>query len=131
MTTSPLPPVASQVPAERTRHGDTVTDEYAWLTEKANPDVIAYLEAENAYTEAAVDGLSGLRETIFEEIKARTQESDLSVPVRKGGWWYYSRSVTGQQYRLQCRVAAVPGDDTPPMPDEGGQPLDGEQILLD
>jgi oligopeptidase B len=124
------PPLASRIPAERRQHGDTFTDDYAWLAEKDNPEVIAYLTAENAYTEAMTAGLAGLRDTIFAEIKARTQETDLSVPVRKGGWWYYSRTVEGQQYRIHCRRAAGPAEVTPPS-DGDGRPLDGEEILLD
>src|ERR1700684_2330957 len=92
------PPQAKQVPAERTYHGDMVTDEYAWLADRADPDTIAYLEAENAYTEAATAALAPLADQIFAEIKARTQESDLSVPVRKGGWWHYARKVEGETY---------------------------------
>ena len=124
------PPLAKQVPSVRTFHGDSVTDPYAWLAAKDDPDTIAFLEAENAYTEALTADAEGLRETIFAEIKGRTQETDLSVPVRKGAWWYYRRTVEGQQYGLQCRCPARPGDDTPPQPGEG-QPLDGEEILLD
>ena len=124
------PPAAKQVPHQRTFHGDTVTDEYAWLADKDDPDTIAYLKAENAYTEAATAGLAGLRDQIFEEIKARTQESDLSVPVRKGGWWHYSRTVEGQQYAVHCRRAVRPGEVIPPMAADG-QPLDGEEVLLD
>jgi oligopeptidase B len=127
---TPLPPLASRIPAERRQHGDTFTDDYAWLAAKGNPEVIAYLTAENAYTEDMTAGLAGLRDTIFGEIKARTQETDLSVPVRKGGWWYYTRTVEGQQYRIHCRRPAGPQDDTPPVAADG-RPLDGEQILLD
>jgi oligopeptidase B len=129
MTTT-LPPVANRVPTKRVQHGDTFIDEYAWLTAKENPEVIGYLEAENAYTEASIEKLAGLRETIFTEIKARTQETDLSVPFRKGGWWYYSRTVEGQQYSIHCRRAADPAEVTPPMPTPG-VPLDGEQVVLD
>jgi oligopeptidase B len=128
MTT--LPPVASRIPAKRVQHGDEFTDEYAWLTAKDNPEVLAYLNAENAYTEAATEGLAGLRQAIFEEIKARTQETDLSVPARKGGWWYYARTVEGQQYAIHCRRAAGMGEVTPPLP-PSGEPLDGERVLLD
>ncbi len=124
------PPAAKQVPTERTYHGDTVIDEYAWLASKDDPDTIAYLEAENAYTEAATSGLAALQDQIFAEIKARTQESDLSVPVRKGGWWYYSRTVEGQQYPVHCRREVRPGEVIPPIPADG-QPLDGEEVLLD
>jgi oligopeptidase B len=124
------PPSAKQVPTQRTYHGDTVIDEYAWLTSKDDPDTIAYLEAENAYTEAATAGLSALRDQIFAEIKARTQETDMSVPVRKGGWWHYSRTVEGQQYAVHCRREVRPGEVIPPIPADG-QPLDGEEVLLD
>jgi oligopeptidase B len=128
--TSPTPPTAKQVPAERTQHGDTVIDPYAWLADPKDPEVIAYLEAENAYTEASTAGLAELRSSIFDEIKARTQETDLSVPVRKGNWWRYARTVEGQQYSIQCRRRVLEGEVTPPMPQDG-KPLDGEEVLLD
>jgi oligopeptidase B len=124
------PPQAKQIPSPRTFHGDTFTDEFAWLADRDDPDTIGYLEAENAYTEAATASLAPLREQIFEEIKARTQESDLSVPVRKGGWWHYSRTVEGKQYPVWCRRAVRPGEVVPPMA-EDGKPLDGEEELLD
>ena len=124
------PPPAKQVRRERTYHGDTVIDEYAWLADKDDPDTIAYLTAENAYTGSLTGHLASLREQIFEEIKARTQESDLSVPVRKGDWWQYARTVEGQQYAVHCRRAVRPGEVIPPLA-EDGQPLDGEEVLLD
>ncbi|HKA96678.1 MAG TPA: hypothetical protein VKD66_10475, partial [Streptosporangiaceae bacterium] len=93
----PVPPIARRIPSERTHHGDTVIDEYAWLADKDNPETIAYLEAENGYTAEMTAGQAGLRETIFGEIKGRTKETDLSVPTRKGGWWYYTRTVEGKQ----------------------------------
>jgi oligopeptidase B len=128
--TASTPPIAKQVPAERTYHGDTVDDPYAWLADPKDPEVIAYLEAENAYTEASTAGLAELRSAIFDEIKARTQETDLSVPVRKGNWWRYARTVEGQQYAIHCRRRVAEGEITPPMP-EDGKPLDGEEVLLD
>ena len=124
------PPEAKKIPSPRTFHGDTVIDEYAWLAVKDDPDTIGYLEAENAYTEAATAALAPLREQIFEEIKARTQESDLSVPARKGGWWHYARTVEGKQYAVHCRRLVRPGEVVPPIP-EDGMPLDGEEELLD
>ena len=124
------PPAAKRVPAKRTHHGDTVIDDYAWLTDPKDPETIAYLEAENAYTEAMTAHLADLRAAVFGEIKARTQETDLSVPARKSGWWRYSRMVEGQQYSIHCRRRVRPGETTPPLPDDG-QPLDGEEILLD
>jgi oligopeptidase B len=122
--------VAKKVPHERVQHGDTVVDEYFWLADKENPDTIGYLTAENAYTEARTAHLAGLRETVFGEIKARTQETDLSVPARKGGYWYYSRTVEGQQYSIRCRRAVQPGEVDPPATGDGA-PLPGEEILLD
>src|ERR1700760_4622961 len=129
-SSAPTPPTAKQVPTERTHHGDTVVDPYAWLTDPKDPEVIAYLEAENAYTEAQTAGLGDLRSAVFDEIRARTQETDLSVPVRKGNWWRYTRTVEGQQYSIQCRRLVRDGEVTPPMP-EDGKPLDGEEVLLD
>ena len=102
------PPAAARIPAGRTHHGDTVIDEYAWLADKENPETIAFLDAENAYTQAMTADQAPLRSAIFDEIKARTQETDLSVPARKDGWWYYSRTVEGQQYALHCRRAVRP-----------------------
>ena len=124
------PPQAKRIPTERTYHGDTVVDEYAWLADKADRATIAFLEAQNAYTEAVTVGQADLREAIFAEIKGRTQETDLSVPVRKGGWWYYSRTIEGRQYGVRCRRAVREDAERPPMTDDGS-PLDGEEILLD
>ncbi len=124
------PPVAKQVPFERVHHGDTVIDNYAWLADPKDPETIGYLEAENAYMSAMTAGLDGLRTAIFGEIKARTQETDLSVPVRKGGWWRYARTVEGQQYAIHCRRRVLDGETAPPLP-EDGKPLDGEEVLLD
>ncbi|KWV31506.1 S9 family peptidase [Micromonospora rifamycinica] len=130
MTTETTPPVARQVPAERTHHGDTVVDEYAWLTAKDDPATIAHLTAENAYTEQRTAHLEALRGTLFAEIRQRTQETDLSVPSRKGGHWYYTRTVEGQQYGVQCRRPVRDGETAPPVSADGA-PLDGEEVLLD
>ncbi len=124
------PPVARSLATERTHHGDTFVDEYAWLARKDDPETIAFLEAENAYTEAMTAEQEQLRETIFTEIRSRTKETDLSVPVRRGGWWYYGRTIEGKQYAINCRRAVRPADTGPPMTEDGG-PLDGEQVLLD
>jgi oligopeptidase B len=99
------PPTAKRVPAERRVHDETVIDEYAWLRDRDAPDVIAYLEAENTYLRQVLAPTADLRQTVFEEIKARTQETDLTVPVRKGPWWYYGRTVEGLQYAIRCRRA--------------------------
>lgn len=128
--TSPTPPIAKRVPTERTHHGDTVIDEYAWLANKDDPDTLAYLTAENAYTEAMTAHLAPLRETLFEETRRRTQETDLSVPTRKGGYWYYTRTEEGKQYEIYCRRAVRDGETEPPTTSDGG-PLPGEEVLLD
>ena len=130
------PPVAKRVPTQRVHHGDTVVDEYAWLANQDDPDTIAYLTAENEYTQAATAHLADLRRTVFEEIKRRTQETDLSVPVRKRhgaqgpSYWYYSRTEEGRQYAIHCRREVRPGEVDPPIPADG-TPLPGEQVLLD
>ena len=124
------PPAARRVPAERTHHGDTFVDEYAWLAAKDNPETISVLEAENAFTAERTTGQEKLREDIFGEIRARTKETDLSVPVRKGAWWYYIRTVEGRQYAVNCRRAVTPADTGPPVSADGA-PLDGEEVLLD
>jgi oligopeptidase B len=130
MSTVPQAPSAKQIPSERTHHCDTVIDPYSWLIDPKDPQTLAYLEAENAYTTALTSGLEDLRSRIFEEIKARTQETDLSVPVRKGDWWRYARTVEGQQYAINCRRRVLDGEVTPPLA-EDGKPLEGEEILLD
>lgn len=123
-------PTAARRTHTRTHHGDTFEDPYEWLREKDSPEVIAHLEAENDHADGETAHLEGLRETIFQEIKGRVQETDLSVPTRKGEWWYYSRSEEGSQYGIQCRSAAADDDWTPPVL-EPGVPVPGEEILLD
>jgi oligopeptidase B len=128
-----LPPVAAKKPVERVHHNDVYIDDYEWLRDKDNPEVIAHLEAENAYTDARTAHLELLQEQIFEEIKGRTQETDLSVPVRRGDWWYYTRTVEGKQYGIHCRAPIAARDDwTPPVIEEGAdRSLPGEQVVLD
>nr|WP_090280032.1 S9 family peptidase [Mycolicibacterium komanii]CRL76116.1 oligopeptidase B [Mycolicibacterium komanii] len=125
------PPVAKRVDTKREHHGDVFVDPYEWLRDKSNPDVIAHLEAENAYTEHVTEHLAPLRQAIFDEIKARTKETDLSVPTRRDAWWYYGRSFEGKQYSVHCRCpVADPDDWTPPVLDENTE-IPGEQVLLD
>src|SRR5215472_1975590 len=120
------PPQAQRIPAERIHHGDTFLDEYSWLEDKEAEQTIAFLEAQNAYTEAMTAAQSDLRAAIFEEIKGRTKETDLSVPTRKGSWWYYNRTVEGMQYGVSCRRGVRQAGERPPMT-EDGSPLDGEE----
>ena len=128
------PPAAAKKPTERIHHGDVYVDDYEWLRDKDDPAVIAHLHEENAYTNARTEHLSSLREQIFDEIKGRTLETDLSVPTREGDWWYYTRTLEGSQYGIHCRVpVADAGDWEPPVIDDAAKTtgLAGEQILLD
>ncbi|GAA1167051.1 S9 family peptidase [Nesterenkonia sandarakina] len=118
-------PQAKQVPTERTHHGDTFVDHYEWLREKDSPEVLEHLHAENAYAEAVTAAQKPLRERIFEEIKHRTVETDLSVPSRRGDWWYFTRTIEGEQHPVYCRVAAGPAADVSPQETGAGQ-NDGE-----
>ncbi|NNG39660.1 S9 family peptidase [Flexivirga sp. ID2601S] len=127
--TEPQPPVARAVPVQRTFHGDTFVDDFEWLRDKDAPEVIAHLEAENAYTDALTGHLKPLADEIFGEIKAHTQETDLSVPVRMGDWWYYTRTVEGQQYAVHARLPFAEDGERPQL--EPGVVPPGEQILMD
>jgi oligopeptidase B len=132
---TPRPPVAKRVPTQRTHHGDTFVDQYEWLRDKESEEVVTHLKAENAYQEALTAHQEPLREAIFQEIKGRTKETDLSVPNRKDGWWYFSRSVEGKEYGIQCRVRAQntgnPVTDWTPPAVEAGVEIPGEEVLLD
>jgi oligopeptidase B len=97
------PPIARRVPKTDTIHGDTRVDDYFWLREKSSPEVHAYLEAENAYTEAAMRPTEALQQTLFEEMKGRIQETDQEVPYRQGDYFYYDRTEEGKQYAIHCR----------------------------
>ena len=131
MTKSVVPPVAKRGSHRREHHGDVFVDPYEWLRDKDDPEVIAHLEAENTYTEDVTAHLEPLRQKIFDEIKARTKETDLSVPMRRAGWWYYARSFEGKQYLVHCRCPIDgPEDWSPPELEEGAE-IPGEQVLLD
>ena len=82
----PVPPTARRIPRERTHHGDTVVDEYAWLAGKDDPETIAYLEAENAYTAAMTEKLKPFEDTLYKEMLGRIKQTDLDVPVRRGDY---------------------------------------------
>jgi oligopeptidase B len=125
------PPTAPRRPTLLRAHGDERLDNWYWLRERDDPDVIAYLEAENAYTKAAMADTTALQDTLYAEIVARIQETDLSVPVRKGPWSYYSRTVEGRQYAIHCRRPARPTGEAGPT-DPAPLPGDpAEEILLD
>jgi oligopeptidase B len=98
-----VPPVAPVKEYREARHGETVVDNYYWLREKDNPEVTRYLEAENAYTEALTKNLKPFADALYTEMLGRIKQTDLSVPVRRGEYLYYSRTVEGLQYPIQCR----------------------------
>lgn len=117
------PPVAKRVEHKQEWHGRTFTDPWFWLREKQNPEVVAYIEAENAFTASVTSGQKPLQEKLYAELVARVKQTDLSAPVRDGRFWYYSRTVEGRQYPIFCRKLA--GADGA---------LDGtaaEQVMLD
>ena len=97
------PPVAKRNDHREVRHGATVVDPYYWLREKSNPEVINYLEAENSYTESLTKDLKPFEEALYKEMLGRIKQTDLSVPVRQGHYFYYSRTEEGKQYPIQCR----------------------------
>jgi oligopeptidase B len=104
----PAPPAAKQKPHTASVHGDTRTDPYFWLREKTNPEVIAHLEAENAYTKAMTKHTEPLQEAVYQEILGRLKQTDLQVPVRRGDYLYYSRTEQGKQYPIYCRKKGGP-----------------------
>ncbi|HEX4650427.1 MAG TPA: S9 family peptidase, partial [Granulicella sp.] len=121
--TSPTaPPVARRNPTSLPLHGTTLEDAYGWMRDKSSSEVIAYLEAENAYTNAAMAPTAALQEKLYGEMLSHIKETDESVPYRMRGWFYYTRTVAGLQYPIHCRRLAVNGSY------DEGQP---EQILLD
>ena len=99
----PRPPVAKKVPRELVMHGHARVDEYYWLNQRQDPEVIAYLQAENAFTDAVMRPQAALREALYKEMVARMQQSDMSVPYFENGFWYYTRFEKGKDYPVYCR----------------------------
>src|SRR2546426_1969786 len=97
------PPVARREPVEHVLHGDRRVDHYAWLRNKENPEVIAYLEAENSYTDAILKPTEAFQEKLYQEMLGRIQQTDLSVPYRLRGYLYFTRTEGGKQYAIHCR----------------------------
>jgi oligopeptidase B len=121
------PPEAPQRPYAIVAHGDERQDPWYWLHEREDPEVLAYLQAENAYTDEVLAPLGPLKDELFEEMKARIKETDMSVPTRRGPWWYYTRTEEGKDYAIHCRRPARGPEELPPA----GEPGDEEQVLLD
>ncbi len=129
----PDPPAAPRRPHRLEAHGDERVDDWYWMANRDDPEVITYLEAENAYTEAALGGTAKLQEALFEEIKARVVETDATAPSPHGPWWYWTRTAEGAQYRSYCRLAdpGRSGDAAELAAAARRGPLEGEEILLD
>jgi len=115
--TVPKPPVARREPVEHVLHGDRRVDHYAWLRHKENPEVIGYLKAENAYTDAILKPTEPFQEKLYQEMLGRIQQTDLSVPYGLRGYLYFTRTEEGKQYAIHCRR----------RDSEGG----AEELLLD
>ena len=97
------PPLARREPVENVLHGDRRVDHYAWLRQKENPEVIAYLEAENAYTDAILRPTEAFQESLYQEMVGRILQTDLSVPYRLRGFLYFTCTEQGKQYPIHCR----------------------------
>ena len=126
-------PSLKKIPHEMTIHGHTRVDNYYWLNQRENPEVLEYLKAENAYQEAMMKHTEPLQNQLFKEITGRIKQDDMSVPVKHKGYWYYSRYEEGMEYPLYCRKPALSEEISPLTTfgrnDETKSPAK-EQILL-
>jgi oligopeptidase B len=100
---TPEPPIAPRRPHTESRHGETVEDDYRWLRDRDDPEVRRYLEADNAYAEAMMRPTRPLQSRLYDEMLSRIKQTDLSVPERRGEFFYYTRTEEGRQYRFRCR----------------------------
>jgi len=114
----PTPPAAPRHPIATMRHGETFVDDFAWLRDKEDPATIEYVEAENRYAAAEMAPASELQDQLYREMLGRIKETDLSVPVRRDGYWYYTRTEEGKQYAIHCRRA-------------GSTETGAEEVLID
>ena len=99
----PAPPVAKKIPHVTEINGHKLTDNYFWMREKTNPEVRAYLEAENAYTDAVMKPTEAFQKKLYDEMLSRVKETDVEVPYREGDYFYYIRTEAGKQYPIRCR----------------------------
>jgi oligopeptidase B len=120
------PPVARRDPTPTTLHGVTLHDDYRWMRDKGSPELLDYLNAENAYTAAVMAPTAELQTTLYNEMLSHIQETDESVPYRLGDWFYSTRTVEGSQYAIHCRRAAANTDLNSPF-----DPTQPEEVILD
>jgi len=99
----PVPPTAKRVPNVTEVNGHKLVDNYYWLRDKTNPEVKAYLESENAYTDAVMKPTEPLQKKLYDEMLGRIKETDVEVPYKKGDYFYYTRTEAGKQYPIRCR----------------------------
>ncbi len=102
----PAPPVAKKVPHVTEVNGHKMVDNYYWLRDKSNPEVRAYLEQENTYTDAVMKPAEPLQKKLYDEMLSRVKETDVEVPYREGDYFYYVRTEAGKQYPIRCRKKA-------------------------
>ncbi|HSS21971.1 MAG TPA: S9 family peptidase [Pyrinomonadaceae bacterium] len=102
-TDVPQPPMTEKKTKTTKIHGDTMVDDYFWLREKSNPEVISHLEAENVYAEAVMKPTTGLQSALYKEMVGHIKETDVTVPYRWGDYFYYTRTEAGKQYGISCR----------------------------
>jgi oligopeptidase B len=134
--TAPQPPVAKKIRKITKIHHRNLVDDYVWLREKSDPEVEAYLEAENAYADALMEPTKPLQQRLYDEMLSRIKETDVNPPYREGDWFYYSRTEQGKQYPVLCRRHARKGDGALPadvlasemLTPKGGVP---EEVTLD
>ncbi|QDV06360.1 Protease 2 [Planctomycetes bacterium Poly30] len=125
-----LAPVARKQPKELSAHGDTRIDDYYWMRERANPEVLAYLAEENAYAEGNLSRFADVQEDLFREFVGRIQETDVTVPVTSGPFEYYARTFAGKPYPVYCRRPASAAVDSIEAP-APGEISDAETVLFD
>ena len=123
---STQPPIARRVPTSTTLHDITLHDDFRWMRDKSSPELLAYLEAENAYTDAVMAPTAQLQAALYKEMLSHIQETDESVPYRLGDWFYSTRTVEGSQYPIHCRRRA-----TSPDLNSALDPAQPEHIILD
>src|SRR5277367_6013146 len=121
------PPIAARKPIDHVIHGDSRIDNYGWLREKSDPEVLAYLNAENAYIDAVLQPTEAFQENLYQEMLGRILQTDLSVPYRLRGYDYFTRTEEGKQYPLHARKEVTGVQEVK----EVGDAAVGEEILLD